>query len=43
MDERLKNTEPPAGGNGGKPGTEGQEPNVKNGFFETIYKNQSKR
>ena len=43
VDEKLKGTVPPAGSNGGKPDGNGEDAGVKNGFFDTIYKNQSKR
>lgn len=39
VNEKLKGKTPPAGDKGGKD----DKPNVKNGFFATILKNQSKR
>lgn len=45
VDAKLKSTEPPIGksGKNNAPGAEDQDAGVKNGFFDTIYKNQSKR
>ena len=45
VDAKLKKTEPPAGNGSKNGGSEdgGQDAGVKNGFFDIIYKNQSKR